>query len=223
MPRNRNSFSTLKKVLRASNGVAAPGSEAAKYVDWVTGKTKKNKVKTDAERVLGSQKTRKAYSVLPFFSPVASPGVATDRYITGSSVYSLMQATNFGGAAASPVPNDALIPQIWTKADLGALELTAGEVNNPGFYAAQIVVRAAQSGGANAGTLKTSGITGRQYRYKTNATVTLAFGKSATAGNVSAAFTALKNKAGAPAADTTRSFSLVPETQKTVRVGSSIA
>lgn len=222
MPRSRSAFSSLKKTLRATNGVAAPGSEAAKYADWVQGKTKKNKQKPDAQRVKGDEKNRMAYSVLPFSATVAAPGAAADRYVTGSSIYSLKQATNIVTGDADAVPNDPLIPSVLTKADLGAVEVAPANIVNTGFYAAQIIIRAATSTGTTGGEPARSGITGRAYRYKTSATATLSFGKSADGATQSAVFAVIKAKVGAPTGNVTRSFGLNPEIFKTLRVGASI-
>lgn len=222
MPRSRSAYSSLKKTLKATNGVAAPGSEAAKYADWVQGKTKKNKQKPDTQRVKGDEKNRLAYSVLPFSSTVASPGAAADRYVTGSSIYSLKQATNIATADTDAVPNDPLIPSVLTKADIGAVEVATANIINTGFYAAQIIIRAATSTGTTGGEPKVSGITGRSYRYKTSATATISFGKTADGATQATAFAAIKAKFGAPGSNITRSFGLNPEILKTLRIGASI-
>ncbi|MBD1921747.1 hypothetical protein H6F77_11655 [Microcoleus sp. FACHB-831] len=160
MPRRRNRFADLERMLRQSGGIAAAGSRVGNFAAFKAG-TRKIKI---TQKPTAADKVRVTFGLLPFNSHVPETVTDADRYIGVITAGSLAMAKS-GGLA---------------KTDLGLDETKDATVLEENYYPA--LVRAFFAESATVAAIeKTSDITGDKYMKVPGKSMSAPFGRTIAA------------------------------------------
>lgn len=159
MARKRSRYARLLRELKTTNGQPTADSELAKFVDFLTGKTKL----TVANKLPEGYKDRFNLTVLPF-AVTPTGDTASQRYKTPITRYSYAGLKNKVNLANN-------IFGIGFVAD--------GNQEDGNFFPALIKPSYTSSQGSNPN--KTSAVTGKQYNYQRTRTFSIPFGRTTQA------------------------------------------
>ncbi len=159
MPRRRRRYSQLEYMLKKSNGNIPTSGPLGEYYKYKTGQkelVQSNPIPAEARELF-------LVGVIPF-AVAASGSLATERYLTTMSAYSLV-----GLQTRSNIP----------EANFGIYKVEGGEQVNPVYYPALLKVKYAKSG-EQVEPNRPSQITGDKYNYLYGRTFSFPFGRTTT-------------------------------------------